>query len=216
MMALSRSPGVLAPEYRIGRCIDAVAVWFVFVAGIPLYGQLPEARLHRVFPPGGQIGASVDLTVDGIDLDELDRLVFSHPGITASPKMAPPQPFDRQPRPLPGQFTVTISPDVPVGIYEVRGCGLYGTSTACSFAVSHLPQVVEQGPNQSLASAMPLELNSIVDGRTAADTYDVYQFTATRGTRVLIHCETLRLDSRIDAVLEVVDASGANSPAVVI
>lgn len=208
MIVLSRFPRVLARERRANRWIDSVLVWLAFLAGIPVYGQLPATRLHRVFPPGGQIGASVDVTVNGVDLDEMDRLVFSHPKITAIPKMAPPQPFDKQPRPLPGQFTVTISPDVPSGIYEVRGCGLYGTSTACSFAVSHLPQRVEQGSNHSLASAMPLELNSTVSGHTAADTYDVFQFSATRGTRILIHCETLRLDSRLDAVLEVFDASG--------
>ncbi len=208
MIALSRLFGVLAPKHQAIRCVDAVLVWLAFLAGMPLYGQLPEARLHHVFPPGGQIGASADVTVKGVDLDELNRLVFSHAGITATPKLAPGEPFDEQPRPLPGQFTVTISPDVPAGIYEVRGCGLYGTSTARSFAVSSLPQVVEQGANNSLDSAMPLELNSIVNGRTAADTYDCYQFSATRGTRILIHCETLRLDSRIDAVLEVFDASG--------
>ncbi len=208
----SRSPAIFAPERRgareVARRVATVVVSLAVLAGMPLYAQLPEARLHRVFPPGGQIGASVDLTIHGVDLDEVDQLVFSHPQITAEPKMAPRPAFDEHPQPLPGQFNVTISPDVPVGIYEVRASGRYGTSTARSFAVSHLPQVIEHGPNNSLASAMPLEMNSIVSGHTAADTYDVYQFSATRGSRVLIHCETLRLDSRIDAVLKVFDASG--------
>lgn len=207
-----KSSAILAPQRSVVRAAArrfAVGILpLVLLATTDLHAQLPEARLHGVFPPGGQSGAAVDLTIHGLDLDEADRLFFSHPNITASPKVSPQQPFDEHPLPLPGEFTVTIAPDVPAGIYEVRAGGRFGTSTARSFAVSRLPHVVEHGPNNSLDAAMPLEINSIVSGHTAADAYDVYQFSAKRGSRVLIHCETLRLDSQLDAVLRVMDGSG--------
>ena len=62
--------------------------------------QLPMARLGSVFPPGAKQGAKVDVTISGTDLDEVTALRFSHPGITAAPKMSE----AAKPTALPGQF----------------------------------------------------------------------------------------------------------------
>ncbi|MBC7965654.1 MAG: hypothetical protein H7Z17_06970, partial [Fuerstia sp.] len=60
----------------------------VAITGQQAFAQLPQTRITSVFPPGGQQGTTVDLTVGGgTDLDELDRMVFAHPGITAVQKL---------------------------------------------------------------------------------------------------------------------------------
>ncbi|WP_164101529.1 PPC domain-containing protein [Candidatus Laterigemmans baculatus] len=187
------------------------AVLALLVAGSAV-AQLPSPRLHGVYPPGGQRGTTVEVTVQGLDLDpdagNVQELQFSHSGITATQKTTPPPAPEQPPQPVPGQFTVTIGPDVPLGIHEVRVRGRYGLSTPRPFAVGNLPEVLEQGSNNALETPMSLELNSVVSGRVAADSFDAYQFTAAAGTRVLIRCEALRLDSRIDATLNLIDAAG--------
>src|ERR1700733_5426034 len=74
--------------------------------------ELPAIRLDTVFPPGGKAGSEVKVTIAGADLEEVDGLHFSHPGITATHAKAG------------NDFVVTIAADVPPGIYDARVIGL--------------------------------------------------------------------------------------------
>lgn len=202
---LSATRAVLRPRRLLA---GALAACFAFAGAGPLWAQLPAARLHWIYPPGGQRGATFDVTVAGVDLDDARELVFSHPGITAEPKTAPPRSFEKEPRRVPNQFVVKIAGDAPPGVYEVRVLGRYGLSTPRAFAVGLLPEVLEQGGNNSLATPMPVEIGSTVNGRAGGDSYDVYQFEAKAGQRVLIRCAALRIGSRMDATLALLDATG--------
>ena len=201
----------IADRITAGCGCAALATGLVLTIVGPLRGQLPEPRLHWIYPPGGQLGTSVDVTIQGVDLDtDADgalELVFSHPGITAEQKMSPQSP-ENEPQPLPDQFVVHIADDVPTGIYEVRIRGRYGISRPRPFAVGQLPEVLEQGGNNTLETPMSLEVNSVVSGRAGGDSYDVYQFPASAGQRVLIGCDAWGLDSRMDATLTLCDAAG--------
>ena len=62
----------------------------LFVAALVLRGvarhataQLPTARLFSVFPSGGKQGTTVEITITGGDLEEVNQLYFDHPGIKA-------------------------------------------------------------------------------------------------------------------------------------
>ena len=73
---------------------------------------MPEAQFHvselrSLSLSGAQSGTSIDLTVTaGDNLDEVDKLIFSHPGITAELKTLDPLPLtedtDSRLRPLHG------------------------------------------------------------------------------------------------------------------
>src|SRR5262245_61499698 len=70
---------------------------------------LPTPRIQSVFPPGAKAGPApevtalgmtfrldTEVTVTGTDLDEPEKLLFSHPGITAvsaAPKPPAPDPM---------------------------------------------------------------------------------------------------------------------------
>ena len=85
----------------------------VTITGQQAFAQLPQTRITSVFPPGGQQGTTLDLTVGGgTDLDELDQMVFAHPGITAVQKR------DASGNPVANTFAVTVAPDVPAGLYD--------------------------------------------------------------------------------------------------
>lgn len=184
-----------------------LALGTLAVATAELSAQLPQARLTAVFPAGGQRGTAVDLTtISGTDLDELSKLYFSHPGITAAPKTTV---VDGQPRPVPGQFTVTIAADVPTGVYDVRAVSLFGLSNPRSFMVGDRKEVLEIEPNNTSDKPMPVELNTLVNGRSdGATDLDYYKFSGKAGQRILADCWAQRLDSRMDAVLELYSSAG--------
>ena len=105
----------------------AAGLWQM--AGIPAWGQLPFLRLMTAYPPGGKQASAVEVTVTGNNMDGVDRLFFSHPGITGSPLMSEDSQLQPTPKPVPGKFKVTIAPDVPPGVYELRMVGHFGFPT---------------------------------------------------------------------------------------
>ena len=74
-----------------------------------LFAQLPATRLDGIFPAGAAAGATLEVTIAGDDLDDVDRLVFSHEGITFARKMADVTPFDEGPQPVENVFAVTVA-----------------------------------------------------------------------------------------------------------
>lgn len=171
--------------------------------------HLPTARLFTIYPPGGQQGTTVEVSLSGLDLDEVQELVFSEPGITAHQKMAGPGPADEGSQPIRNQFAVTIAPTVLPGVCEVRAVGKYGISNSRAFTVSTLSETLETEPNNTLPEAAEANLESIVNGTLGeASDVDCFKFSAKAGQRVLIDCLAARIDSRLEAVLSLHDAKG--------
>lgn len=178
----------------VAFCVLAMS--FSFHSGA-CYAQLPQTRLYAVYPQGAQVGQTVEITVsNGADLDELDRMTFSHPGIKAEHKSG-------------NTFTVSVAPDVVPGVYEARVHGLYGTSNPRCFVVGALPEIQENDANATIEQAQPIEIGSLVNGRSnrGADV-DFYKISGTKGQRILIECQALRIDSRFQAELRLYSADG--------
>ena len=174
-----------------------------------LHAQLPAARLDGVFPAGATPGATFDLAISGNDLDDADRLHFSHPGITAARKMAEPGPFDEGPQPVFNQFVVTVADDVPAGLYEVRAQGKYGITNPRTFEVGSLPEVVETEPNNVPAQATEVTAPVVVNGQiNGATDVDHFRLAVKTGQRLLVTCATRTIDSPLDAVIVIFDESG--------
>jgi len=87
---------------------------------VQAFAQLPVTHLEGIFPAGGRSGETVEVTINGVDLDDVNQLLFSQDGITAKPKMSEPTPFDEGPQPIENQFVVTIGVNLPAGRYEDR------------------------------------------------------------------------------------------------
>jgi hypothetical protein len=168
-----------------------------------LLAQLPVARLFTVFPPGGKAGAQVEVELTGADLDEAGQLHFSDPAITAKQKIG-----DTTGLPEPNKFVVSITTNVSPGIYEARVAGRFGISNPRSFVVSELREAIAPTTNTSPANATPILLDTIVNGRSAANTAAFYKFTAKKGQRILIECQASEIDSRMDAALILSNAAG--------
>lgn len=169
---------------------------------------IPHPKLASVQPPGAKAGAALDVRITGTDLDQADRLLFSHPGISAQAAVAPADRVYPQGRPLPNQFKVAVGADVPPGIYEVRAAGYFGLSNARRFAVGVRDEALEKEPNNSPGEAQEVPTDTLVNGACDPQNYDYYRIPAKKGVRYVVDCTALRIDSRAQVVLTLLDAAG--------
>ncbi len=178
------------PLLRLGAALVSVA----FFIGHSSAAELPVIRLDTIFPPGGKAGSEVEIGITGAELDQPTGLHFSHPGITAQPK-------DKR-------FVIKVAPEVPPGIYDARVAGLLGVSNPRAFVVGNLPEIAKTKPNNKPETAVDLPLNSVFSGNATAAASDYFKFTAKQGQRLLFECAAAEIDSRLNPVLAVLDASG--------
>jgi len=164
--------------------------------------ELPVARLQTVFPFGGQAGTTLEVAVEGVDLDDAAALHFSVPGIASEPKSS------AGANAAAATFSVTISSNVLPGLYETRVAGRFGISNPRFFTVSARAELLGNGENRTLAQAQPMPLESTVNAYATAAAADFYKFEAQPGQRILLSCQGEPFDSRMKPVLVLFDAQG--------
>lgn len=171
--------------------------------------QHPQPQLHALFPPGAKAGTTVEVKLSaGADLDELHRLVFSHPGITAEPVMLPASRYYPEPRREGRRFKVTVAADVPVGLYEARVFGALGGSNARRFAVGDRDEIVETEPNNEPEKATELAVDAVVSGILDSENMDCFRFEGKKGVRLVVAVRAQEIDSRAIPVVTLQDAAG--------
>ncbi|MCA9144149.1 MAG: serine protease [Planctomycetales bacterium] len=163
---------------------------------------LPAPRLLTTMPMGGQVGTEVEVVITGEAIEDVDHLLFSHPCITATPKLA------ADGKPEPNTFFVNIQANCPPGIHEARIMSRLGISTSRVFTVGTLPEVKQDQPSTTVASAMPLELNSICNATLPVRAVNHYSFKASKGQRLIVDCAAKGIDSKMNPVLIIADAEG--------
>jgi len=172
------------------------------IPGVAQQVCLPMPRLLTVTPMGGRAGTIVEVAITHQHVDAAQELLFSTPTITAKPVLA------ADGKPVPDRFVVTIAPDAPLGVHDARILSRLGVSSPRAFAVGDLQEVVRTASNTSIAAALPLPLNSICNATTTDRAIDFYSFRAVKGGRVVVECNTLGIDSKLNAVVIVADAKG--------
>jgi hypothetical protein len=173
----------------------SLALGFLALAA-PANGQMPSARLNSIFPCGGRQGTTIQCTIAGADLDGVSGLDFSHPGLTAKLIVM-------------NQFEVTVAPQVPPGVYDVRAISPRGLSNFRAFSVDDWLETIEAEPNDTSGQAQQITLPSIVSGRIDKSTdVDCFSFSTRKGQRVLIDGWAFRIDSPLDGTIAVLDSRG--------
>lgn len=188
----------------------AVLTWFAGAAARQQAAPgVPQPKIYALQPAGAKAGTTLDVRISsGADLDGTDKLLFSHPGITAAVVREEPSRLYPQGRAIEGKFRVAVAADVPPGIYEVRAAGYFGVTNARRFAVNSREETFEKEPNNDPAAAQEPALGSIVNGACDAQNFDCYRIAAKKGQRYIVEAQALRLDSRAQVVLTLVDPSG--------
>ncbi len=179
---------------RNARAILHVAVWIVMLAH-SVFAQTPPV-LNTVFPASAQCGTAIEVTVSGSNLEGLQSLHCSVPGIQCEQSN-------------PNHFRLTIPADARPGLYDLWAVGDNGISAPRTFAVGNRAEQTEIEPNESMLDAMAVPLNSAINGQLdKAGDVDYFRFEAKAGQRVVVECWAERMDSRLRAVLEIFDSGG--------
>ena len=158
-------------------------------------GQPPNPTFDTVFPAGGQVGSTFDVTITGGNLDSIESLHMEIPGAGC-------QILETDPK----QFRLSIPSETPVGAYDIRIVGKNGISSPRTFLVGNLIEKLEAEANDSFDDAQSIDLNLNVNGRIDKNgDQDYFEFVAQRGQSIVIECFAERIDSRLRAVLELFD-----------
>lgn len=163
---------------------------------------LPLPRLLTTKPMGGQVGTTLDITITGENMEDVEQLRFSHPGITAK------QMLNADGIPVANQYVVTIAEDCPLGIHEARVMTRLGVSSSRVFNVNDLPEITVTTKNTTLEQAVELQLNSICNAAMTRQAIDHYKFQAEKDQRVLVDCAAKGIDSKLTPVVIVADEKG--------
>jgi len=175
------------------------------VAAAPALAQqvcLPAPRLLTITPMGGQAGTSVEVSITHQHVDAARELLFSSPKITAKPLLA------EDGTVVPDRFVVTIAADAAVGVHDARILSGLGVSAPRAFAVGDLREVSRTTPNISIATALPLAVNSVCNATASERAIDFYSFQGVKGRRVAVDCNAVGIDSKFNPVVIVADAKG--------
>ena len=195
------------------------------------YAQV-QPTLTAVFPQGGQQGRSVEVTLTGTNLGTATAVWFSGKGITAEIREKTGQaavvfngvgvsgsiPSDAQVLAF-----VTIAPDAPLGIQQIRVVTPYGVSNAGSFVVGNLREITEEkteeseAPHTGEAGTRPaptmeadwLALPVTVNGTIASiDDEDSFTFQLKKDTRLICEVAAQQIGSLLDSYLVLRDTNG--------
>lgn len=95
------------------------------------------------------------------------------------------------------------------GVYPLAGRGQQWLSNPVPFAVDTLPECLEQEPNDQQAHAQQVTSPAIVNGRIGKpDDSDMFCFQGRAGDEIVAEIIARRLNSPLDSILKLTDASG--------
>lgn len=178
------------PHFRL---LLTTALLLVSVTAV---ADLPSLRFDRIAPVGASAGATIDIEILGAEIDDVKSLHFDHPGLTAEHVK------DRQ-------FKMKVAADVPAGTYDVRLVGRWGISNPRVFAVSNgLQDIAEKEPNNEPQEAQEVVLNAAINGTSDGNGEDFFVVALKAGQRVTFDCWARRLESEVDASLELASVNG--------
>ena len=99
--------------------------------------------------------------------------------------------------------------DAPAGLFRLMATRRDLVSNPLPFALDTLPECLEQEPNDTLAQAQKVTLPVIINGRMdRPGDWDVFQFKGKSNDTIVAEISARRLDSPLDSVLKLTDASG--------
>ena len=209
------------PDLLIKQSFLVIAI-FLLTIGFA-YAQV-QPTLTAVFPEGGQQGRSIEVTLTGTNLGTATAVWFSGSGITAEIKAKTRQAAvlfngagvsGRIPTDAQLVASLTIAPDAPLGIQQIRIVTPYGVSNARSFVVGNLREIVEEETEESgleTASIMEndwLALPVTVNGTIASiDDEDNFTFQLKKDARLICEVTAQRIGSLLDSYLVLRDTNG--------
>jgi len=188
----------IATEWR-HLCIAAVLLFLV--AGTVSFAHAAEPVVNRIMPRGGQRGTELGIVIRGQRLADAEELLFDRPGIEVLSLEAAGE--DRV------NANIRIAADAILGPHAVYLRTRTGVSKLQLFSVGALAETHESEPNNTLAQANEIALDSTVNGVADNEDLDIFAFRAAKGERISVEVEGIRLgDFLFDAYVAILDSAG--------
>ena len=175
--------------------------------------------LSSISAQGAQQGQNVEVILTGKNLDTATAVWFSGSGITAEIRQETQQAAvlfngtgisGRVPTDVQLVASLTIAPDAPLGVQQVRIVTPYGVSNAQNFVVGNLPEVDENEATEKAEMSNWLELPVTVNGVIASiDDADSFSFNLKQNARIICEVMAQRIGSPLDSYLVLRDPKGA-------
>jgi len=110
---------------------------------------------------------------------------------------------------LDGAELASLPADAGPGVHSLVVTRKTFVSNPVPFALDTLPEGFDQEPNNTVAQAQKVTLPIILNGRIdRPDDWDVYQFEGKSNETVVAEVQARRLDSPLDSILKLTDATG--------
>ena len=180
-----------------GRAIFAAVVLLLPMAA----AHAASPQLGSVLPRGGQRGTDVQITLAGDRLADAQEIFFYTPGIAVKELKV----VDAKQV----KATLSIAPDAPLGEHPLRLRTASGISVIDTFWVGALPSVAEVEPNNDIAKAQKVKLNSTVEGVIKNEDLDFFAVELKKGQRITAEVEGIRLGGQMfDPCVAITTADG--------
>ena len=193
---------------------------------VPPPAEPPQPNIAFVFPAGGQRGTTVQVNVGGTSLRDIKTISVTGGGVVATSRsevtaggkegsVANAAGAGSQG----GQVRVwlSIAADAELGERDLRVVTPGGASNRYRFTVSHLPEVVKNTSNLTLATAQKIDsLPAVINGQIQQADRQFYRFSATAGQTILCDVAARRIlpyiadavPGWLDAYVVLYDADG--------
>lgn len=159
-----------------------------------LYAQ--KLSLGYLLPAGGQVGTTVEIEAGGLNINKATKVLFSHPGITATIEpikesaatkrkrrrlndQSSPQLADRV------KIRITIAADVPCAMYDLRLQGASGVSNMLPFEVASYPNFMENKRSQIKQPNLVNALPAVLCGYVTPGGVDYFRFEGKGGETIV-------------------------------
>ena len=202
-----------------GSWILFAALWMASCPAITHAQLVPE--IGYIYPAGGRVGTTVDVTLGGYDWTS-DMQLFVHDPRIKLEIVGPPSPvliseppywFGYKARgfawPLAREFKakLTIPADVPPGLVKWQVANANGASPVGTFHIGNVPDVVEDAKRKTaqLLPALPVTVSGQI---RRIEEIDRYQFSVPKAGPVTIELLARPFGSMLHGMLQVRDASG--------
>ena len=197
-------------------CFLSLSIFFLTISFT--HAQVVPA-LSTVSPQGAQQGQNVKITLKGQNLDTATAVWFSGTGITAEIRQETQQAAvlfngdgisGRVPTDMRLVAALTIDPNAPLGVQQMRIVTPYGVSNTQNFVVGNLPEIEENEAAEDTEMSNWLELPVTVNGKIASiDDQDSFSFNLKKGAKLICEVTAQRIGSPLDSYLILQDANGA-------
>lgn len=190
----------------------------LFIAANYARAQVVPA-LSSISAQGAQQGQNVEVILTGKNLDTATAVWFSGSGITAEIRQETQQAAvlfngtgisGQVPTDVRLVAALTIAPEAPLGVQQVRIVTPYGVSNAQNFVIGNLPEVNENEATEKAEMSNALELPVTVNGAIASiDDKDSFSFNLKKNARLICEVMAQRIGSPLDSYLVLQDPNGA-------